>query len=108
MNNNVQGVYKRGVAIGNFITWANINGIMSSNIYRQNDAPWYRLGNSVILGYVSIGVVGGSIVNHILLRIGNRRRDAGGEDLRERELHGLSQEEVENLADFHPDFRYIL
>lgn len=108
MNNNVQGVYKRGVAIANFISWANINGIMSSNVYRQNDAPWYRLGNSVILGYVAIGVVGGSIANYIFLSIGNRRRDAAGEYMKEKQLQGLSEEEKENLADFHPDFRYTL
>jgi hypothetical protein len=108
MNNNVQGVYKRGVAIANFISWANLNGIMSSNVYRQNDAPQYRLGNSIILGYVAVGIVGGSIVNYIFLSIGNRRRDAAAEYMKEKPLDGLTEDEKENLADFHPDFRYTL
>jgi MFS family permease len=108
VSNNVEGVYKRGVSLGMVIAWGNYNGIMASNIYREVDAPWYRLGHSVVLGYLVVCLLGGSIVHYICLSIANRRRDAGGEKLRSKMLEGLTEEERHHLADFHPDFRYTL
>jgi len=35
---NTEGVYKRGVVVGTVIGWGNLNGIMSSNIYRTQDS----------------------------------------------------------------------
>lgn len=77
MNNNIGGVYKRGVSIGAIVTWGNLNGIMSSNVYRNSDAPWYRLGHSIVLGYVAVCIVGGSIANLIFLSVVNRRSRVG-------------------------------
>jgi hypothetical protein len=108
MNNNVEGVYKRGVFIAAVVGWGNLNGVMSSNVYRQEDQPWYRLGHSIVLGYVAIFLVGGSIAFYTFLRIANKRRDEGGEALKEEVLNGLTEEEEEELCDFHPDFRYTL
>jgi hypothetical protein len=62
------------VALGAVIAWGNLNGVMSSKIYRAQDAPWYRLGHSVVLGYLSVCLHGGSISNYIFLSIGNKRR----------------------------------
>jgi len=108
MNNNIEGVYKRGVALAMVIAWGNLNGIMSSNVYRSNAAPWYRMADCIVLGYLVIGLVGGSILNMICLSIGNKRRDAGGELLRREKLDGLTLEEERRLGDMHPDFRYTL
>jgi hypothetical protein len=108
VSNNVEGVYKRGVSLGTVIAWGNLNGVMSSNIYRTQDAPWYRLGHSVVLGYLTIGLLGGSVANLVFLQIGNRRRERVGLDERDGRLSGLSEEEQHHLADFHPDFRYTL
>lgn len=49
--NNVEGLYKRGVTIGFVIGWGNLNGVVSSNIYRAQDKPNYRLGHGVVLAY---------------------------------------------------------
>jgi hypothetical protein len=108
MSNNVEGVYKRGVAVGTIIAWGNLNGIMSSNVYRQADEPWYRSGHCVILGYLVVALVFGSILNIIFLSIGNRRRRVGGERFKREKLAGLDEEQIRELADFHPDFRYTL
>jgi hypothetical protein len=108
VSNNVEGVYKRGVSLGTVIAWGNLNGVMSSNIYRTQDAPWYRLGHSVVLGYLTIGLLGGSVANLVFLQIGNRRRERVGAEERDGKLSGLSEEEQHHLADFHPDFRYTL
>jgi hypothetical protein len=108
VGNNVEGVYKRGVLLGTVIAWGNLNGVMSSNVYRSKDAPWYTLGHSFVLGYLAVGLVGGSILNYTLLWIGNRRRARITDEDRGRMLEGLTVEEKENLVDFHPDFRYTL
>ena len=57
---NFEPSYKRGVAVGIFIGWGNLQGIMSSNIYLQRDAPAYRIGHGVVLGYLLIFLLGGS------------------------------------------------
>jgi MFS family permease len=108
VSNNVEGVYKRGVSLGTVIAWGNLNGVMSSNIYRGQDAPWYRLGHSVVLAYLAVCLLGGSIVNYIFLSIGNKRRENVSVEMRNEKLAGLSEEEQHHLADFHPDFRYTL
>lgn len=33
-SNNVEGAYKRGVTIGFVVGWGNLQGVVSSNIYR--------------------------------------------------------------------------
>jgi hypothetical protein len=106
--NNIEGVYKRAVTIAIIVCAANLNGIVSSNIYRGYEAPYYTLGHSVLLGYIVILLLGGYILNYTLLKRGNKKRDAGGESLRARLLSGLTPEEEAELVDFHPDFRYTL
>jgi len=108
VGNNVEGVYKRGVTLGTVIAWGNINGVMSSNIYRSQDAPYYRLGHAVVLGYIAIGLLLGSILNLTFLYIGNQRRKNATDEWRRRKLEGLTEEEQRQLGDFHPDFRYTL
>jgi len=108
VSNNVEGVYKRGVSLGTVIAWGNLNGVMSSNIYRGQDAPWYTLGHSVVLGYLSVGLLFGSILNYIFLAIGNARRARVSDEDRRLKMQGLTQEEQQELADFHPDFKYTL
>jgi hypothetical protein len=105
---NIQGVYKRGVFYAAIISWSNLNGIMSSNVYRPPDSPYYRKGHLIVLGYLAVCLVGGSILNMICLNLGNKMREAGGESLKKDVLEGLTEEEIDDLVDFHPDFRYTL
>ncbi len=42
VSNNTEGVYKRGVTLGFVIGWSNLNGVVSSNIYRAVDKPHYK------------------------------------------------------------------
>ncbi|KAF9232571.1 MFS general substrate transporter [Melanogaster broomeanus] len=76
---NVEGSYKRGVTLAMAIGWGNINGAVSSNVYRARDAPWFRLGHGVILAYIAIGWIC-SAVFMILLKLENARRDRGERD----------------------------
>ncbi|KZF26760.1 retrograde regulation protein 2 [Xylona heveae TC161] len=104
-SNNTEGVYKRGVTLGFVIGWGNLNGVVSSNIYRQSDAPRYIPGHAVVLAYLVLFLLCGSIVQHFLLARENAKRRAGERD---GWVAGKSQEEIEMLGDKRPDFLYTL
>ena len=101
--NNVEGVYKRGVTLGFVIGWGNLNGIVSSNIYRDEDAPNYRPGHGVVLGYLLLFLFGGSLITHFMLVGENKKRR---EVKRDGWIVGKSESEVELLGDRRPDFIY--
>ncbi|EDU41747.1 pantothenate transporter liz1 [Pyrenophora tritici-repentis Pt-1C-BFP] len=103
--NNVEGVYKRGVTLGFVIGWGNINGVVSSNIYRSKDRPRYFLGHGVVLAYLSLWLLGGSIATRILLARENEKRMQG---LRDAWAEGKSEQEVGEMGDRRPDFLYTL
>lgn len=101
MANNTEGVYKRGVTLGFVIGWGNLNGVVSSNIYFQS--PRYYQGHGVVLAYLVIALLGGSVTNTVLLRRENSLRAAGRRD---HWAEGKSEREVEQLGDKRPDFFY--
>ncbi|KAE8330948.1 major facilitator superfamily domain-containing protein [Aspergillus sergii] len=105
VSNNVEGIYKRGVTIGIMIGWGNLNGIMSSNIYRSADAPNYYPGHGTVLAYLTLFLFVGSVTEYFLLRRENRKRRRGDRDHR---VEGLTPEEIEQLGDKRPDFIYTL
>ncbi|KAH3916039.1 hypothetical protein HBI56_038760 [Parastagonospora nodorum] len=104
-SNNVEGVYKRGVTLGFVIGWGNLNGVVSSNIYRQKDKPRFFLGHGVVLAYLTLFLFGGSIVTRTLLAAENRKRRSGKRD---GWMEGKSEGEVAEMGDRRPDFLYTL
>ena len=98
-------MYKRGVSLGFIIGWGNLNGIVSSNIYRQADAPRFYPGHGTVLAYLVVFLFGGSIVQYVLLRRENAKRRRGERD---HWIEGLNQSEIELLGDKRPDFMYTL
>ena len=95
-SNNVEGVYKRGVTLGIVIGWGNLNGVVSSNIYRAQDKPRYQLGHGVVIAYLVLFLLGGSIVQYTLLRAENAKRLAGKRD---HWAAGKTENEIELLGD---------
>jgi len=79
VSSNVEGSYKRSATLAMAISWGNLNGAVSSNIYRSVDAPWYRMGHGIMLAYIAIGWLS-SLAFYILLKHENARRDAGERD----------------------------
>lgn len=69
---------------------------MSSNVYRGRDAPHYRLGHAIVLGYLAIGLLGGSVLNYILLKRENDKRTRGERDIW---IQGLDGKQIEALGD---------
>ena len=57
----------------------NIQGIVSSNIYRANQTPWYPIGHGIALMYVTMGIIG-TVILHYILKRENARRDRGERD----------------------------
>lgn len=104
-SNNVEGVYKRGVTLGFVIGWGNLNGVVSSNIYRQQDRPRYFVGHGVVLAYLILFLLGGSISTHLALRRENAKRRRGDRDSW---IEGKNEKEIELLGDRRPDFLYVL
>jgi hypothetical protein len=101
----ITGVYKRGVTLGFVIGWGNLNGIVSSNIYRGKDAPQFYPGHGTVLAYLVLFQLGGSILQYILLRRENAKRKRGERD---HWVEGLDQNEISLLGDKRPDFIYTL
>ncbi|KAL5520836.1 hypothetical protein ACEPAF_2839 [Sanghuangporus sanghuang] len=79
MANNIEGSLKRSVSMAIVLTTNNLMGIISTNTYRANDAPWYRRGHCVILGIAFLSLLAATAL-HILLGAENARRDRGERD----------------------------
>lgn len=75
----VEGMYKRSVVMGFIISFGNINGAVSSNIYRSKDAPVYHIGHGIVLMYVCIGIISTATYWWGIKRE-NKIRDAGARD----------------------------
>jgi sugar phosphate permease len=99
LSGNVSGEYKRAVAISLQIGVSNIAGIIAANIYRSKDAPHYRLGHGVELGFIGLGLLLLPIVVYTYSRI-NTERGA--------EIGGLryTDEELRSMGDKAPTFPY--
>ncbi|KAF8216659.1 MFS general substrate transporter [Mycena galopus ATCC 62051] len=79
VSNNVEGSYKRSVSLAMVISFGNINGAVSSNVYRAKDKPWYPLGHGLVLMYIMFGIIA-TLILHFGLRRENARRDRGERD----------------------------
>ncbi|KAK0489178.1 major facilitator superfamily domain-containing protein [Armillaria novae-zelandiae] len=78
-SNNTEGAYKRGVTLAMVIGFGNLNGAVSSNVYRASDRPWYSLGHGMVLMYIGLGMIS-SIICLFFLDRENKKRDRGERD----------------------------
>ncbi|KYK59244.1 MFS transporter [Drechmeria coniospora] len=101
--NNVEGVYKRGIVLGFVIGWGNLNGVVSSNIYRN--PPRYFAGHGTVVAYLFVCMFGGSALMWVLLGRENRKRRNGERD---HWIEGKTDAEINALGDKRPDFIYTL
>ena len=104
-SNNVEGVYKRGVMVGIVVGWGNMNGVVSSNIYMKGENPPFRTGHAIVLAYLAVFLLGGSIFMHFSLKRENALRLAGKRD---HWIEGKNAEEIRMMGDVRPDFIYTL
>ncbi|TFK48566.1 MFS general substrate transporter [Heliocybe sulcata] len=90
VSNNVEGSYKRSVTLAMVISFGNLNGAVSSNVYRARDRPWYSLGHGIVLMYIGLGLISSTLMV-ILLRRENARRDRGDRD---EHIQGVSDQSL--------------
>ncbi|KAG0694934.1 MFS general substrate transporter [Suillus ampliporus] len=108
LGNNLSGHYKRGAGMALHIGIGNFTGAISSVIYRSQDSPRFILGHGVELMFVGIGLIVLPIVVFLYKRI-NAQRDTVERLAMERgEKVQYSDEELRELGDRAPDFRYTL
>ncbi|AOW07824.1 major facilitator superfamily domain-containing protein [Yarrowia lipolytica] len=104
ISNNVSGSYKRAVAMAVQIGIGNLLGAVSTNIYRVQDKPQYRLGHSVNLGFIVLG-----FVCLVSLRIFYTRQNTlKKERLASGYYDSMSEDEFAQLGDRSPYFEYKL
>ncbi|KAH7210243.1 major facilitator superfamily domain-containing protein [Fusarium oxysporum] len=105
VNNNIEGSLKRAIVLGMVVGWGNLNGVVSSNIYRETQRPRYFAGHGTVLAYQILFLLGGSIFMHFALRLENRRRARGSLDAK---YAAMTDEQKWISGDVRPDFRYTL
>ncbi|VDB99750.1 unnamed protein product [Peniophora sp. CBMAI 1063] len=118
VTSNVEGSYKRAFTLGLAFGFGNLQGAVTSNVYRAQDEPRYILGHGIALAYLSIGFIT-SFAYMLLLRRENaaRNRDErdeviiGVDNDRAREENGVF-ESIEHArrekGDAWSGFRYTL
>ncbi|KAJ3536287.1 hypothetical protein NM688_g6858 [Phlebia brevispora] len=106
LGNNLSGQYKRSVGMALHIGIGNFAGAIASNIYRSQDEPRYILGHGLELMFVGIGFISLPLVVLIYKRI-NANRDRVQREMEEKGIK-LSADELRELGDRAPDFRYTL
>lgn len=86
------------------IGYGNLQGVVSSNIYRGEDAPEFYPGHGVVLAYLVLFQLLASIVQYLGLRKENSMRRRGERDA----WLELDKETIEVMGDRRPDFMYTL
>lgn len=99
--NNMGGHYKRAFGSAIQISFGNIGGIVASNIFVTNQAPRSKTGYAVTLAFMIVCAML-STAFLLLLDRENKKRDRGERNSRLE----LPREELDNIGDDHPDFRF--
>ncbi|KAJ5985803.1 hypothetical protein N7522_012999 [Penicillium canescens] len=101
LSNNMGGHYKQSIASAMQIGFGNCGGLVASNVFFDSEAPTYATGFGVSLGMVWICGLA-CVVFFTYLHRENRLREQGKRDHR----YQWPREELENLGDDHPSFRF--
>jgi hypothetical protein len=128
LGNNLSGQYKRGVGMAVHIGIGNFGGAIASNIYRSQDVPRYVLGceytftvhllhtaisytcttDGLELMFVGIGFIAVPTAVLLYKRINAQRELIVRKELESGKKKTYTNQELRELGDRAPDFRYIL
>lgn len=109
ISTNFAGASKRATAMGLIFSQGNIGGAISGQIYRAEWAPRYVQGHAINVACYVIALVAGSALWYSYSRDNAARDRAAGEDsagAREKGHVDMSGEDLGDLGDRHPSFRY--
>ncbi|KAF0474614.1 MFS nicotinic acid transporter Tna1 [Gigaspora margarita] len=95
--NNLSGDLKRAVGCAMAISWGNLGGIVSAQLYRPNDAPTFKFGHSIAISLLIVAVIL-SIIQYYHLKRMNEYK------LKDpiRFFKGINEEDAKHLGDMHP------
>ncbi|KAG1735896.1 MFS general substrate transporter [Suillus paluster] len=108
LGNNLSGQYKRGVGMALQIGIGNFSGAISANIYRSQDSPRFIFGHTLELMLVGIGFIVLPTIVFLYKRINAQRDAAERLAMEQGGKVQYSNEELRDLGDRAPDFRYTL
>jgi hypothetical protein len=69
---NARSAGERSITLAIFIMSANTSGIIGSQLFQMQDAPYYPIGWSIIIGLVSVSLIS-TLVANLQYRLLNRR-----------------------------------
>ena len=107
LSNNLSGHWKRAFGSAIQVTIGNIAGIVASNIFLTSEAPRYPTGYGVAIGMTWLGGLAATALV-LLMHRENRLRERGLRGDGRFVDGGPSKEELENMGDAHPSFRFTL
>ncbi|POS79790.1 hypothetical protein DHEL01_v201822 [Diaporthe helianthi] len=99
-NMNLGGHHRRAIGSAWQIGFGNIGGIISTYAFLAKDAPFYRPGYSICIGFICLSFVS-CCVYAWLITWENRKRD-------KTVRANLTDYEKTELGDLNPEFRYML
>lgn len=119
--NNIYGHYKKATAMGLVFSCGNSGGIVASLVYRDQDKPRYMPGHATALAFVAMNGIT-SVIIYFGLKAANKKREREYGLVEDNEKHniddpeylnrwgltGMERNDILNLGDDHPAFRYIL
>lgn len=75
----IEGAYKRSVVMAWIISFGNINGAATSNVYLPRQKPRYFIGHGIIIMYLAIGWIA-TLAYLLVLKRANAQRERGACD----------------------------
>ncbi|GAA5932880.1 hypothetical protein JCM1841_004624 [Sporobolomyces salmonicolor] len=110
LSNNLSGSTKRGVGSAFQIGIGNLGALVSSNVYRAQDAPDYHMGHGIVLGFVGVGFICAPLYALYLTRLNARkeREQAEQDALPDHEKRVYTVQELRDLGDRAPEFVYTI
>ncbi|KAF8493620.1 MFS general substrate transporter [Gautieria morchelliformis] len=106
LGNNLSGQCKRAAGMAVHIGMGNFAVLIGVNIFRAQDAPRYIIAHAVELGFVGMGMIAVPIIAIIYSHI-NAQREALARNS-EIEKPVYTEQELRQLGDKAPDFRYTI
>ncbi|KAI0603277.1 MFS general substrate transporter [Biscogniauxia sp. FL1348] len=97
---NLGGHHRRSIGTAWQIGFGNIGGIIATYAFVDSDAPEFRNGYSICLGFTCLSAFA-STLYLISIYLENRKRDKAATNV------GLSDYEKTELGDLNPEFRYM-
>ncbi|KAI2617222.1 MFS general substrate transporter [Hypomontagnella submonticulosa] len=103
LSNNVSGHWKRAFSSAIQVALGNVAGIVAAVIFREQESPRYPTGYGTSIAFMWLGSLAATVL-FLGMWVENRKRDRGVRDGR----LGCPKEELENMGDWHPSFRFTL